>query len=718
LRTDRDLLTALLLWDRRTLLSAGRRDVSALLELFDLRQPDQIETLEQEFSESPFSVLAVGLLAELNGSQEVAVEKYAQLAEAVDPLTRLVGVLFIAWRSDASIQDFERVEQEMRNHPQVLQARIYAKLVAWSLDQGYREKTLSYVDQGISMAEGDLRQLLVISKSRLSGTWSVPGNPINDPLVLHPYMHTRLGELAMASEEKSLIESAVGPRRRTITFGAVSSANKIKALEMQALWAGALLVLPEIRRMGGIVLLQSKNEADVAEGLTQWILGSGKDIQRLISSRESLFNEGTADYILRVNLKDGSRLWRPFPYIQACLGFWDQMPEQMVSKTINTIWITDDVLQATHDDGVRLFDLLLVRDPASWWSRFITLNIAQQLSVVVRLAPEAVDHLPVAAQTEVMQVLTQALAQKDVQFNAPMAWRTFAKVMSFQTPEARREYADLLNRMPDSEVVAVYNTYPGLITESKLDAAALYLKNIVQGDIEAARRGVFAGYNYDPRSRYAHTLAALGHVSAADVEPLRATLESAFVSRGQKYEAIRAITILAASENTDIRQTSLIPRRDAISETNSFAMDGISDHEFESALTIMYAFSELTPETEGNLLSLVRDEDPRVREMALDAAISIGRQRRSVAIDSAILGGLYDPWEDMQVRSILAVGAGVIKDPSLERAAWDAIHKIWSSSSRHVRAAIASISHSSKASDIAEMVKSDRSWIVRMNGKR
>lgn len=185
--------------------------------------------------------------------------------------------------SRASENDFRRAERKLTtlsgSEPRDLLARCHCKLATWAQDHGWVDISQHHFKEARLLAENDVRQALDGIAHWFGDDRTVYLNPTPSDMTTLPWISDLVDAASRSFVERHLRDSVKSPWTRSWTLGGTAvEGHDIQSAEMQASWAGALWMLPEINRQHAALILAKSNEpSDVARGIA---LGQGKRTRR------------------------------------------------------------------------------------------------------------------------------------------------------------------------------------------------------------------------------------------------------------------------------------------------------------------------------------------------------------------------------------------------------------------------------------------------------
>jgi hypothetical protein len=723
MRTDDPaLLRAAIEWDRPVLLGSGHPGARSFVQVLDHLALERVFDEEPHGSAGALALAARGLAAELNGNVRTANDAYEDLASSNDTLVSLLGLLLLAWMEKADTDDMDKVAALLKSGAveQRIAARCHTKLMTWAVDRGWREYAAERYADAIASAEGDLLTVL-----HALSPWfrdeHVLVDRVHEATVTYPWVRGHLDYATGEALQQAVRDAARHASSRTRTLGS-GTGFSAQVAELQASWAGALWLLPEIwNRRGAILIMGSRSLEELTQGLALWVLGGGKDPERVIDNEEARFTEATATQIVVDHLKQGRRVRDLSTYVSACLALWDELAESVLEDIVREIPLRDS--SDTFDPVFRLFAALAVRTPQLWSQRFQELSDSAKLQAAANLTPAASSYLYDETRDYVLDIVTKALTgNPEFGANNPNTWLLASTLLADARVRERKhgtEVAQLLAAMPDYLVPVASRLAPTLIHGQRLQLATAALSSLIQDDLAGAAAGRYAGRLFDARNRYAMALVAAGEASSEQMDVLiRAALDPSSDTE-QRLGALGGIRMLI--------EAKLMPSERARSvldplPTGIWFWDQGEPGELVRASQLAIAvLLEESPDVDGDLLAASRSRDAEVRVLAVQAACAASRSRSSSALDATQLGALYDPDTAVQLQGVAALAMDTIRDQSLRRAARERVMSMWYLSHRDVRQGVARaarewMKRDSKdriADQLLSAARKDRSWLVR-----
>ena len=725
MRSDSDrLLIAAMHFDRGAMRRSGEAASRSFLRVMDLRPLSDEQSAALDQDDHPLAIAAGGLAKEVAGDVDGARLAYAALLD-LPGYASLLGAQLFAWTEAATPEDFSRVEsalEELQLRRGDLVARTYAKLTTWALDLGWRDAAERYLTMAQTNARGDLRVALNVVAQWFGRPYEFGGPGVHNDLVLYPWIQANAERAAEKAVVDLVQERIRSPWTRTWRWGGFVG-SEVQTADLQASWAGALWLLPQIRQQHAALLLRT---APTGPALTQaiglWVVGRGANAEELIDACEGQLGEDSAAELLLRQLRGGGRVLDERVWLSACLALWDQLPSGLAHDLSMTLAIAPSVAEVSPSDALalssRLFGLLLLTSPAAWRKRAMQLDEAQ-MGVVLRLvSPAVASRFPSAA---ARRALRGFLASSGADSNAALwgtaGWTSAARLL--QGIDDSSLTTAFQGRLPTQAIAEVAAVSPSLIPADAVQAEMTRLAQVLEEDLTAARSGTFRGWGRDPRTTLARLMLAARKRDDVGVAALVRTAQDAAASRDQRLAALYAVRGLQEAgliTDAEARRASRhVDGRSVVFE------DKAGDVRLEAlARSVIKASTDPTKESRVPLVAGSRDADSRVRSLALQAVLDLPQRAIDTALQAVLFGALYDPEPNVQVLGVRAVGDRRLRDPSLAQAAAGRLEEMWDSAHRDVRVAIAEASKaltdrgpSATARRLQIRARKDRSWLVR-----
>src|SRR5437016_8088293 len=233
----------------------------------------------------PLMIAARGLAAELAGRLDEAAQSYTSLLnDALD--ASLLGHAFLAWMPTNDPRAPIEAAASMLDSVQDAQVKAHylCRLMTFALDRGLRDLGERYHERALTLADATpgLREVLnIVGWNIFRKPLTIPVSSVHrDDLVELPWID-ELASRGMRATVSDLVRSmAADPWSFRIRF-TQGEFIEPAASELQALWAGAVWLLPTVRQQFGAQMLlkvEQLGPEQSAHAASMWILGGGDDI--------------------------------------------------------------------------------------------------------------------------------------------------------------------------------------------------------------------------------------------------------------------------------------------------------------------------------------------------------------------------------------------------------------------------------------------------------
>jgi hypothetical protein len=675
---------------------------------------------------TPLRRAAEGLNAELTGKTDTAREHYEVVAKKKG-LPGVLGALLIAWMSDATEKDFARVERKLATltgpGTRDVIARSHCKLATWAYDNGWRAQSAHHFEEARRQAGKDLRMMLDRIGHWFGGDLVFYMNQTPTDMTTFPWIDEWVDGAARNFVEKSLRDSVKSPYTRGWSFGASTvEGHDIQSAEMQASWAGALWMLPQIHRQHAALILAKSNEPDdVARAIGLWAKGGGKDTNRLVSVKEPVLTESTIEDLLGNQLHEGRSVRDRDTWLDILHALWAELPDRFVEDFVSDYAGPIPGMSLHGDTGTKelgLFGKLLVRsgravEKVYGFSEWEAGLLARSMH------PELLNHLPrrLLARLLAAGISEPVLANEDW---SGTGWASLLACWTLLDQDAQAEYRDaVLEALPDSAVTTAVVVAPGLVTERRSDERLRVTVRLLAKELKDSRSGSFTGWGTHPAIDLARLATARGHISDSAVQRLVAIAVAPTTIPMQRLPCLTALTALAQDNLIERAQVERAFR--PVSVHSVMTDDAGLDQRLEdiARLTLMVQFGYEQATAEAPLLAASRDSDVQIRILAVDAVSNLSVQGHiSPSFDATLLGALYDPNPQVQARAVPALWHGHFESAALLDVARSRVAETFPTAHRELRAAIAHQIADIHTDDpsiqrLRRLATHDRSWVVR-----
>lgn len=718
-------IEAAILWDLPRLRRFKAADTDQFIRVMGL-SPRELSKLQQERAPSegtsPLALASDGLAAELIGENLSAKVAYTSLLDR-GGLAPLLGALLLAWMPDAGVSDFRQAEVQIARSglkPRV-RASCSIRLAVWARNRGYGDIAERHYAEALRAARGELRGAI-----KASGVWFGRSRDslgyLRSNLVAYPWIMEFESRSARAAAEESLKRKVRSPHTRRFSFGGPPQPIRdIAAAINQADWVGAAWLLPGLMRLQASLLLtqESVDPVNLRRAIGLWIRGGGSEPHRLFEVFERHFDNETASEILGNQLRLGALVPSYEDWVRICGSVWDQAPESLVSSLIEGLEIRDEwTSSGPHglaSESTSLLAVLAARAPSIWTQRFRGLSIPARCIVARSMATSVMMRLP----DHVAEMLADACLGEDREKNLAPEWRSAGwDMLAALTVRLGGDWlAAFREQIPDSAVPLAAMT-SGLLGEERIIRRLAQIEELLKVDRENWTSGHYLGRVVNPATDAARCVLALGIVRQSTIDLLLAHATDPRATSNQASSAMSALRSLYGASLVDLSVLAQVAADSRTAGGSRGPWEGDDDVRIEAAerATIAVLVGDQRLEF---LLAASRDPSILVRRRGVALSVGLAATMPGSAMDSVLLGALYDQDPSVQAMAARAVVAGLVADGSISAIAWQRLVENWSRADRLVRASIAeAIGRNDVQTPEAKLLRglavSDRSAMVRL----
>ncbi|WP_309067092.1 hypothetical protein [Microbacterium sp.] len=694
-RPDDSLYSACITWDVPHIRRAGNADALEFVRTVQLRPGslDVAHKFDDESRTSPMRRAVHGLRLELSGELLEARKQYGRVAR--QPGVRgLLGLLLIAWMPDAAESDFERVEKRLealRDSFVDVVAVSYAKLALWSFDSGNSARSRRYFTASREIASGEyLARLDEIAHWFGFDRVVHFGSPRTDISVM-PWIQDFADSAARQAVEEEFKRSVKNPWRRSWTFGGRGPLTEMQAAEMQASWAGAAWLMPQLlRQSAALTLGAASTSREFASGLADWVRGGGSDIADVANSVEGELDSAAIDEIFFHSLRGGANVRDPRSWLHLLHALWSEVPAAIVDAYVAEYSGPERDVAIHDESGLRLalYAKFLVRSEAA--AQALWSWPPQGVSVLARA-------LPVGLASRVDRQTARLLVESAISTGADLnkdwqsaGWSTLARLA--ESVGDQELIGEVISRVPDSDLSAVSTVFGAFVPVSRLEKVFNASVRRLRNDIEESRRGRFTGWAGSAAYDVARIIAFSEVKDERGLAVLREVADNPNSSFEQMESALRALLFLTKRGLVPQELTHGIVVGPA--PFNAMADDAPADQRLLRVLrvhidTLVHAGLH---GHEALLLGASRDNSAPVRLSAIEAISNLSLSGvASSSLDAALLGALYDPAPKIQAAAVKSVVSGSFVSESLRAVAIERLVELWPLAGLEMRTTLAGV---------------------------
>lgn len=683
--------------------------------------------IEVDFASLLFMV-AESIRQVIVGREDVARTILADLKYSSD-VDRLLVLLVQAWLSGGSntLVDIDQYVTKL-DVGSDLKSRVYMKLMTWEFEaRGNVPEAAKYYDRALENASEGLQQALYGVGETFGRETRWFFSPATEPLDTYSWIMDSVSS-ASADELVRMARQQLSPLSRTFGGDPRAVPSPIRAAELQGGWTGAYWVLERIWRIkASIILVNSRDPAERAAAITDWVLSGGSRLRELINENENILSLELVSKILVDDLRRGARVGAD-DWVELCLALWDELPLEISSELIQTLeipaWTYEVRAPARENNATVLFALLSNIDPEKWVERYTSLEPAQRLTVCLALTARQATELPIHLQGNVRETLLAYCAANGQFASDPEVVETLAALVAALPIDAPER--DAFNKILPAEFSAEIGVrYPDLVTADRIreDLGGTVLK--IRMQLEQNQRGQWTTFGTSLAFEVARCLVALESSDQEAVDTIVDFAAAPVTAANDVIDAVNALSWLADVRllaSPDVIESRLPYRLDVSPVDRMWA--GRDDLRAINAV-IAGLHARVSVDRRQAIVVLVsstRDPDPQVRKLAIDqfdgGHLVVGGFEASV--DAAILGAIYDPDFRVQASAVRAVRS--ISDQLVAEIAWARLVSVWDSAHRRVRVAAAGVAANQRYGDqsidrvreeVLGLASADRSFQVR-----
>jgi hypothetical protein len=712
------MIRAALLWDipRLKLMDLpGRREFIEALSPPLWREPVE---LPEENIEAPLVAAARALQLDRlqeRGEAELLCQSLIQLGG----WPRLLGLFVLNWlpgREDKALFE-ETMREILAWRRSKIKAHLLLKLLTIALDRPYPE----FVEQLYGAALSTSRPNTQLRAYLYAAGFNFLGLPIPsegwgryrpDPLVEYAWIEEELAKGARETLTREVRERAASPWSTTLRFGK-RPVDQALAAEQQALWAGALWLLSDVRVQLGAELLLGGAEVAVQYGyaVQVWIDGSGRDIPRVIDFAEPHFEDTTLEQILEV--LDARLLVRKAGwsrYIETALAGWDLLGTARAERLLEQV----DPAAGEHpvlDQQRTLWAAMAIHAPERWEEKYRGLNVERRTGLLDVVTPGLATHLPEEAARDLLDLVVERLRGQPSSQAA--VWRLFASLAERFDEQAM--VTSLVEEAPVWVVGAIVQQDASAVPQDQLERAASELVAANERDLAEARRGRYALGTTNARAELARVIPAMAGDGSRYVRHLVDTAGSDDAPANIRLEALRGMAVIARHKGLASDLTADLAN--APVGGVAAVMEDVSRDLLQAAIIQVMASASPKAVDASELFLLGRHPDARVRELVVSACGSMLGRGSEAIVEAVALSALFDPVERVVLAGLGAIATGPLRLDGTERALQSRLDALFREYGRDVRVQVAnaarSRSGSASAASVLASASSDRSWRVR-----
>jgi hypothetical protein len=710
---ESDLISLALVWDVPRLLSSMDAAAGHFVRTLQLvpHEPPPVDSTDS----TALGRAASAITLELEGNKEAATASYRLLRAESGP-AGVLGAALCAWGPNATPDDLHAYAvqvNELKTTTQ--QAHGFCQLMTWAKLRGWQDLAEGFYSQAHRLSRGALRDQLESISQNFGGSQKLAWRPIRGRYVTYTWIRDTM-DVGNYDAWIEVVKKIARSGRRVITFGGGISNRDLSAAELQAEWAGAFWLLPEIWRIHAAIVLSSESSLSETESaLAMWAKGGGSGLENLIEQFEGRFNEDSARNILVDQLHQGATAFSPDGWIEACRALWDEMPEDVAIELVAGLALSLAGRRASPGPGsatYSLFGLLSVVQPETWTTRFIELTSAERMAVVRSIGPAVVARMPAKAAASALDAFRTTSSVLEAEW-WDEGWASVAALVK-RGGDAESDRTLLASFVPERDYADVIRVCPGVISDEVLRQRMTHILDSLAKEVEdPSRRSFGFGGNSE------HEVIALAQQVGLDPEQaaiFRQRIEASHLPLSKRI--MSAIALQAALDQGLIGSSqiggpvSLTTLAPTLSPWDS----EIDVRRLRLEQALLNAHFERNNAWITQVMAAAKDPDSGIRTRAVMGIIEAA-SNPSAVWDAAFLGALYDPAPTVQLAGIRALTKQLFAVDTISNLGWERLRALWEDAGKSVRseaAALARVSSDPRASSILARAAEDRSLLVRI----
>jgi hypothetical protein len=456
-----------------------------------------------------------------------------------------------------------------------------------------------------------------------------------------------------------------------------------------------------------------------------WALGSGDRPDRAYALAEPWLNEHGADFIVRTLMQAELAPERGYRFLSVAAEAWDDLSEATLR------WLTSrvdpvDESSPNAPESQKLWAGFAARLEDEWISRFVQLSEPIRISQLEMLSVHTVNRFSRNGRATVRANASAALRRQGAVSSNLL--RVLAAASPDMTPVELRIAID--GELPEGAVVAAVGSGQlEWLSREELARVRASLMASLRDQNAAARAGTVAFGSEDAR-RILGQLAANSTEDEPDVVALlmENATDACLPAEHLFYARLALTAIRRAGKlgNADLRALH------GAGDHGTFPEHGGMTDTLLRASRLQILALELSPNETIAIVADCRADEPRVRQLSIvTAAEAVTAARRTEdrdALSWAVVGGLFDPADDVVRIAVGAVTADFLERHSVTRPlVIERLPRLLKGGSVELRAVVAAVARrlAVERAELADdpvvrsivlQAESDKSWIVRTAG--
>ncbi len=589
-----------------------------------------------------------------------------------------------------------------------LRARLLVRLVAFAELRGARDLSRAAAQDAVANTSATTR--LGVVARRWAGqfgievpnfnSWAVTDTP-EDPLLALPWVQRAVIEASAAMAAERFEQQLAGVWDSTFHVGRTRF-DELLATHAQAEWCGALGLRSDVRKLLSTdILTGGAGTADqVRWGLLVWATEpSAKRVSAAVRRAERELGASDAAELMAAvrrapNIVDDAR-------IQVAAGVWDLLDDSAADDLLNWLLKADVDRSAARRNHV--VSALLWRRPASWAEAFADADQTARTQMLAALDPGDL----AAAPDDLRQLLAthEATAPHG---SIPQSLAAALRFVATGLPITNAEQIDA----PD--VLELLDWNSNAVTPELVGAVTAKMTTAARERLNEAAQGKFGFGSYDTGQLLGCLASYLPRRPADVIDTLLATCRHADAPAAWQFGALEGLFALrrvghvSPDDVSVVRDLRLAPRRELFGQ------------EISAAAMRANQLRVLVPEIDADDVAWLavcgRGSDVKARLVAMVAFGAIS-DAEGITADWSLVGGLFDPDDDVVVSAIGSIGQrGVSAASGARLIVRERLFELAVSATAAARREVVMIAAKRPELELADVVvraRQDRAWTVR-----
>lgn len=703
-----DRLRAALLWDRPTLL--GREDIASRQwrDALQLRFVDFGDVVDRD----TLSLAAHVVYAAMSGDQMRAAELRGELrtdGRTGELFERLLGLgLSIDDVEDdrAALAAAEVLVEGLADAD--LRARLHVRLIAFAELRGARDLSRAAAEHAVADTLATTR-LGVVARRWASqvgidvpnfSPWTSTDTPA-DPLIVLPWVQRTVIDAAAAMASRRFEQRLAGVWDSSFRAGRTEF-DDLLAAHAQAEWCGSLDLRSKIRKLLSTDILTSEAHTpdQVRWGLVVWASEpSAKRVSAAVRQAERHLDAADAAELLAAVRRDASIV--EDAQIDVAAGVWNLLDDSAADDVL--AWLPAATANRSASRRNNVVSALLWRRPATWTDIFAGADATTRTQMLTSLDPRDLDAAP-----DDLRQLLAAHAADAGQDSIPDGLAGALRFITTRVP------IDDFEQIDAGDALELLDWTPDAVTPEVVSALAAKLTAAARERLQEAAGGSFGFGRYDTDQALGQLASYLPTRPTDVIDTLVTTCGHPASPASWQFGALEGLAALRRAGHLDqediavVRELRLVPGPELFGE------------EISAASMRANQLRILAPDVDADdvawLAVCSRGSDVKARLIAM-VAFGATTDAEATAVDWSLVGGLFDPEDDVVIRAVGSIGRrGLSADSGAEPVARNRLIDLAATASAAVRREVVVTAAERPELELADLVvraRNDRAWTVR-----